>query len=226
MTGQWDVFDELVGISAECFARCMSVVNPDFVGLGKIDCFARISAESRNRVDHFARAEIYNFNCSLVLSWNEQALALDVHRHVVEVALNIRQWDALDLFQWRAGLTVRSRNQDHAQTPRNCRMPFHSFAPRLKFSRICFARAEVCYYRYAGLSTSLKHWPKFADILHVLESQNLVDQGRASCAAQDRRDEVSCFCNDLLAGHRILGCPAYISHPLVQLRAFSQRHLD
>jgi hypothetical protein len=68
-------------------------------------------------VDHFARAQVDNFNRPLVLSWNEQALPFDVYRHVVEIALNIRQWDALDLFQRRTGLTLRSRNQDHAQSP-------------------------------------------------------------------------------------------------------------
>jgi hypothetical protein len=55
-------------------------------------------------VDHFACAEVDNFNRPLVLSGNEQALPFDVHRHVVEVTLNIRQWNALDLFQRRIGL--------------------------------------------------------------------------------------------------------------------------
>jgi hypothetical protein len=68
-----------------------------------------------------------------VLSGNEQALPFDVHRHVVEIALNIRQWDALDLFQRRARLALRSWNQDRAQNPENRCVPFHSFAPRLQF---------------------------------------------------------------------------------------------
>jgi hypothetical protein len=59
---------------------------------------AWISSESGDRVDHFARAQVDDFNRPLVLSWNEQALPFDVHRHVVEVTLNVRQWDALDLF--------------------------------------------------------------------------------------------------------------------------------
>jgi len=36
-------------------------------------------------VDHFARAQVDNFDRPLVLSWNEQALPFDVHRHVVEI---------------------------------------------------------------------------------------------------------------------------------------------
>ena len=56
---------------------------------------------------------------------NKQALALYVDCHVVEVPLNIRQWDALDLFQRRARLTPCYRNQDHTQSPENCCVPFH-----------------------------------------------------------------------------------------------------
>src|SRR6266849_6462347 len=78
MSRQRDVLDELVSISAECFAGCISVVHPDFIRLGEINCLARISSESRDRVDHLARAQVHNFNRSLVLSWNKQALALYV----------------------------------------------------------------------------------------------------------------------------------------------------
>src|SRR5260370_26392229 len=75
-------------------------------------------------------------------------------------------------------------------------------------------------------STPLKHWPKFADILHALESQHFVDQRCASCVPQDRRDEVARFRNYLLARHRILGCPAYISDPLAHLCAVGERHFN
>src|SRR5205807_3726340 len=143
MSGQRDVLDQLVSIPAKCFARGISVVHPDFVGLREIDGLAGISSKTCDRMDHLAGAQVHNFNGPLVLSWNEQALAFDVHRHVVEIALNIRQWDALDLFQWRAGLAPRCRNQDHTQSQENCCVPFHSFAPRLNFPCICFARAEA-----------------------------------------------------------------------------------
>src|SRR3989442_11724562 len=97
MPCQRNVLDELVSVSVECFARCISVVYPNLVGLGEIDCFAWISSESSNRMNHLTRAQIHHFNRPLMLSRNEQALALYVHCHVVEVALNIRQWDALNL---------------------------------------------------------------------------------------------------------------------------------
>src|SRR6266481_9211456 len=134
MTGQWNVLDELVRIPAKGLARRISVVYPDLIGVGKIERFAGISPESRNRVDHFPRAQIHNFNRPLVFPGNKQALAFDVHRHMVEVALNIWQWNALDLFQWRAGLTLRPRNQNHVQSPENRQVLFHSFAPQLAFS--------------------------------------------------------------------------------------------
>src|SRR6266850_759519 len=119
MTGQRNVLDELVRISAKGLARRISVVHPNFVGLGEIDGFARISSEPCDRVDYLARAQIDNFNRPLMLPRNKQALAFDIHRHMVEIALNIRQWNALDLFQRGAALTLRPRNQDHAQSPEN-----------------------------------------------------------------------------------------------------------
>src|ERR1700730_9696004 len=97
MTGQWNVLDELIRISAEGLARCISVVYPDLVGLGKIKRLAGISSESCNRVNHFPRAQIHNLNRPLMFPWNKQPLAFDVHGHMVEVAFNIRQRDTLDL---------------------------------------------------------------------------------------------------------------------------------
>src|SRR5437870_6813425 len=91
MSRQRDILDELVSVSAECFARCISIVHPDFIGLREIDGLARISSETRDRVDHLAHAQVYDFNRPLVLAGHEQALASYVHCHVVEVALNIRQ---------------------------------------------------------------------------------------------------------------------------------------
>ena len=134
MTGQWNVLDELVRIPTEGFARRISVVHPNFVGLGEIDSFARISSEPCDRVDHLARAQIDHFNRPLMLSRNKQALAFDVHCHMVEVAFNIRQWNALDQLQRGAILTLRPWNQDHAQSPENRQVLFHSFAPQLAFS--------------------------------------------------------------------------------------------
>ena len=173
MAGQRDVLDELVRIPAECFARCISVVHPDFVGLGEIDRLARISSEPGDRVDHFARAQVDNFNRPLVLSWNEQALPFDVHRHVVEIALNIRQWDALDLFQRRTGLRLRPRNQDHAQSPEYRQVRFHSLAPQLGFLNLHFrslSRLIHFFKERFATSTPLKRRPKFADIFHALQS--------------------------------------------------------
>src|SRR6266568_9001976 len=87
ISGQRDVLDELVSIPAKCLARGISVVHPDFVGLREIDCLAGISSETCDRMDHLAGAQAHSFNGPLLLSWNEQALAFDVHRQVVEVAL-------------------------------------------------------------------------------------------------------------------------------------------
>src|SRR5207237_5442338 len=53
-------------------------------------------------------------------------------------------------------------------------------------------------------SNPLQRRPEFADILHVFESQHFVDQGRATCRSQDRRDEVVRFRNNLLARQGIL----------------------
>src|ERR1700682_5884363 len=135
MAGQRDVLDELVGIPAECFARCISVVHPDFVGLREIDRFARISSKPCDRMDHFARAQVDNFNRPLVLSGNEQALPFEVYCHVVEIAFDIRQWNALDLFQRRISLALRSRSQNYAQSPEYRQVRFHSLAPHLAFSQ-------------------------------------------------------------------------------------------
>ena len=110
MSRQRDILDELVSVSAECFARCISIVHPDFIGLREIDGLARISSETRDRVDHLAHAQVYDFNRPLVLAGHEQALASYVHCHVVEVALNIRQRDTLDQFHRWAALTLRPRN--------------------------------------------------------------------------------------------------------------------
>src|ERR1700730_416931 len=130
MAGQRDVLDEFVGISAERFACCIPVVHPNFIGLGKIDRFAGVSSKPGDRVDHFARSQVDDFDGPLVLPGNEQALSFDVYRHMVEVALNIRQRNALDLFQRRAGLTPRRWNQDYAQSPENSQVGFHPLAPQ------------------------------------------------------------------------------------------------
>ncbi len=75
-------------------------------------------------------------------------------------------------------------------------------------------------------SNPLQRRPEFADILHVFESQHFVDQGRATCRSQDRRDEVVRFRNNLLARQGILRRAPHVSDPLAQLCAVAERHLD
>src|SRR5438128_5208550 len=60
--------------------------------------------------------QVHNFNCPLVLPWNEKTLAFDVHCRMVEIPFHIRHRDGLNLSQRRALLSLRPRNQDHPQS--------------------------------------------------------------------------------------------------------------
>src|ERR1700682_6827707 len=67
-------------------------------------------------MNHLTCAYIHNFNCPLVLPWNEKTLAFDVHCRMVEIPFHIRHRDGLNLSQRRAGLSLRPRNEDYPQS--------------------------------------------------------------------------------------------------------------
>ena len=91
----------------------------------QIDSLPRISAKSSDRPDVFARAQVDHFDGSLMLSWNKQPLAFDIHSHVIEVTLNIGQWNRLHQPQrclrlaWRATLGLRRWSEYRAQSAEN-----------------------------------------------------------------------------------------------------------
>src|SRR6266404_4791540 len=104
-----NVFDQFVGISTEGLQCGVAIVYPDLVGFRQINCLARIASEAGDRVNHFAFAKIDDLDGPLMFAGNKQALAFQVHGHVVEVALDVRQRDGLYQFHRRTGLRPRWR---------------------------------------------------------------------------------------------------------------------
>src|SRR5712692_7791983 len=74
-----------------------------------------------------------------VVDLNKQALAFHVHRHVVNVALDIWQWDGLNQLQRRIGLPLRLWEEDHPQGHEDRHVRFHFIAPQTEFQEVCAA---------------------------------------------------------------------------------------
>ena len=125
MAGERDILHQLVGFATKGFDGAVSVVDPNFICLRQVEGLARISAEPGDRPDVFARAQVDDFDGSLVLSGNEQALALRIHGHMIEVTLDTGQRNRLQQPQrcvrlaWRAILGRRGRSGYRAQSPEN-----------------------------------------------------------------------------------------------------------
>jgi hypothetical protein len=80
--------------------------------------------------------------------------------------------------------------------------------------------------KFSCLSAPLKCGPKLANILHALQSKYFLDEGRATCSAEDRCYKLTRFRDDFVAGHGIFGRATDVPDPPAQLRAVGKCHLD
>src|SRR5262249_51321856 len=128
VSGQWNVFNQLIVLTTERLARSVSIVYPDFISIGNVDGLARVAAEAGDGVDAFPGAQVNDLYGSLVFSWNKQTLAVDVHGHVIEVAFDIGQNNRLDQMHRRGILSPRASSDTHAKKTEDRSVPIHSFS--------------------------------------------------------------------------------------------------
>ena len=94
--GQLDGLDGLVRVPTEDLTRPLfRVGDEELVQLSTIEHRVRV-AQSRNRMDHFARPQVHDRDRLLDLGGNEQAPAPDIHPHVIQETVHIRQGNALN----------------------------------------------------------------------------------------------------------------------------------
>ncbi len=93
-SGQRDGVGYLIRCPVDRDHTAVFQVHPDFVGIGQVDGFFGTRREG-GLVNYLACFQVHNDERVIVLAGNKQALALDVYRDAVHVALG-RQWDRLD----------------------------------------------------------------------------------------------------------------------------------
>src|SRR5216683_3004339 len=87
------------------------------------------------------------------------------------------------------------------------------------------------YVRHVALATrigsgALQDGAQLADVLKTFDGQDFLDQSCGGGSTKNGPDQVAGFGDYFVAGHGIFRRAAYVLHPLAQLRAVGERHLD
>src|SRR5216683_963946 len=75
-------------------------------------------------------------------------------------------------------------------------------------------------------SGALQDGAQLADVLKTFDGQDFLDQSCGGGSTKNGPDQVAGFGDYFVAGHGIFRRAAYVLHPLPQLRAVGERHLD